>query len=48
MTAGLVREGVENDGPYIFTDLELEPMVDARFAASKQGFDHIRGRTPKR
>ncbi|WP_245452871.1 SDR family NAD(P)-dependent oxidoreductase [Bradyrhizobium sp. C9] len=44
----LVREGVENDWPYIFTDLEFEPMVDARFAAIKQGFDHIRGRNPKR
>ena len=44
----LVREGVENDWPYIFTDLEFEPIVDARFAAIKQGFDHIRGRTPKR
>jgi NAD(P)-dependent dehydrogenase (short-subunit alcohol dehydrogenase family) len=44
----LVREGVENDWPYIFTDLEFEPMVDARFAAIKQGFDNIRGRNPKR
>jgi NAD(P)-dependent dehydrogenase (short-subunit alcohol dehydrogenase family) len=44
----LVREGVEQDWPYIFTDLEFEPMVEARFAAIKQGFDHIRGRTPKR
>jgi NAD(P)-dependent dehydrogenase (short-subunit alcohol dehydrogenase family) len=44
----LVREGVEKDWPYIFTDLEFEPMIDARFAATKQGFDHIRGRTPKR
>lgn len=44
----LVREGVENDWAYIFTDLEFEPMVDARFAAIKQGFDQIRGRTPKR
>jgi NAD(P)-dependent dehydrogenase (short-subunit alcohol dehydrogenase family) len=44
----LVREGIEQDWPYIFTDLEFEPLVDARFAAIKQGFDHIRGRTPKR
>ncbi|WP_456856234.1 SDR family NAD(P)-dependent oxidoreductase [Bradyrhizobium sp. USDA 4501] len=44
----LVREGIENDWPYIFTDLEFEPLVDARFAAIKQGFDRIRGRTPKR
>src|SRR5689334_18882050 len=44
----LVREGVENDWPYIFTDLEFEPMIEARFAAIKEGFDHIRGRNPKR
>jgi NAD(P)-dependent dehydrogenase (short-subunit alcohol dehydrogenase family) len=44
----LVREGVEKDLPYIFTDLEFEPMIEARFAAIKQGFDHIRGRIPKR
>ncbi|MGY4480392.1 SDR family NAD(P)-dependent oxidoreductase [Bradyrhizobium sp. USDA 3364] len=44
----LVREGVENDWPYIFTDLEFEPVVEARFAAIRQGFDHIRGRDPKR
>lgn len=44
----LVREGIENDWPYIFTDLEFESVVDARFAAIKQGFDHIRGRDPKR
>ena len=44
----LVREGVENDWPYIFTDLEFEPVIEARFAAIKQGFDRIRGRTPNR
>ena len=44
----LVREGVEKDWPYIFTDLEFEPLVEARFAAIKQGFDNIRGRNPKR
>jgi NAD(P)-dependent dehydrogenase (short-subunit alcohol dehydrogenase family) len=44
----LVREGIEKDWPYIFTDLEFEPMIEARFAAIKQGFDHIRGRNPKR
>jgi hypothetical protein len=44
----LVREGVEKDWPYIFTDLEFEPLIEARFAAIKQGFDHIRGRNPKR
>jgi NAD(P)-dependent dehydrogenase (short-subunit alcohol dehydrogenase family) len=44
----LVREGIENDWPYIFTDNEFEPFVEARFAAIKQGFDRIRGRAPKR
>jgi NAD(P)-dependent dehydrogenase (short-subunit alcohol dehydrogenase family) len=44
----LVREGIENDWPYIFTDTEFEPAIDARFAAIKQGFDKIRGRTPRR
>jgi NAD(P)-dependent dehydrogenase (short-subunit alcohol dehydrogenase family) len=44
----LVREGVDNDWPYIFTDLEFEPMIEARFAAIKQGFDRIRGREPRR
>ncbi len=44
----LVREGIENDRPYIFTDNEFEPLVDERFAAIKQGFDRIRGREPRR
>jgi hypothetical protein len=44
----LVREGIENDWPYIFTDTEFEPMIEARFAAIKQGFDRIRGREPRR
>ena len=44
----LVREGIEADWPYIFTDLEFEPMIEARFAAIKQGFDRIRGRNPRR
>jgi NAD(P)-dependent dehydrogenase (short-subunit alcohol dehydrogenase family) len=44
----LVREGIENDWPYIFTDVEFEPLVEARFAAIKQGFDRIRRREPRR
>ena len=44
----LVREGIEDDWPYIFTDVEFEPVVDGRFAAIKQGFDRIRGREPRR
>ena len=44
----LVREGVENNWAYIFTDTEFEPMIEARFEAIKQGFDRIRGRKPKR
>ena len=43
----LVREGIENDWPYIFTDTEYEPKIDDRFAAIKQGFDRIRGRQPR-
>src|SRR5258706_11611667 len=44
----LVREGIENDWPYIFTDAEFEPAIDARFAAIKEGFDRVRKRTPRR
>jgi NAD(P)-dependent dehydrogenase (short-subunit alcohol dehydrogenase family) len=44
----LVREGVENNWAYIFTDTEFEPLIEARFDAIKQGFDRIRGRKPKR
>lgn len=43
----LVREAIEGDWPYIFTDTQFEPGVDARFAAIKAGFDAIRGRTPR-
>jgi NAD(P)-dependent dehydrogenase (short-subunit alcohol dehydrogenase family) len=44
----LVREGIENDWAYIFTDVdESEPRIDKRFAAIKQGFDRIRDRTPR-
>ena len=42
----LVREGIEGDWPYIFTDNEFEPVIDARFAMIKAGFDRIRDRTP--
>ena len=44
----LVREGVEKNWRYIFTDLEFEPMIEARFAAIKEGFDQIRDRQPRR
>ncbi len=44
----LVREGIEGDWPYIFTDLEFEPVIEARFAGIKQGFDRICGREPRR
>lgn len=44
----LVREGIEGDWPYIFTDNEFEPFIEARFAGIKDGFDRIRGRTPQR
>ena len=44
----LVREGIEANELYIFTDTEFEPMVEARFAEIKKGFDRIRGRKPRR
>jgi NAD(P)-dependent dehydrogenase (short-subunit alcohol dehydrogenase family) len=43
----LVREAIEGDWPYIFTDTQFEPGVDARFVAIKAGFDRIRDRTPR-
>lgn len=43
----LVREGIEEDWPYIFTDNMFESGVDERFAAIKAGFDRIRDRTPR-
>jgi NAD(P)-dependent dehydrogenase (short-subunit alcohol dehydrogenase family) len=42
----LVREGIEEDWPYIFTDNEFEPFIEARFSSVKAGFDRIRGRVP--
>lgn len=44
----LVREGIEGDWPYIFTDLEFEPLVNQRFANITAGFDRIRNRAPQR
>jgi NAD(P)-dependent dehydrogenase (short-subunit alcohol dehydrogenase family) len=44
----LVREGIENDWPYIFTDTEFERVIEGRFANIKQGFDRIRDRQPRR
>ena len=44
----LVREGVEKNWRYIFTDAEFEPVIEDRFAAIKEGFDQIRGREPRR
>jgi NAD(P)-dependent dehydrogenase (short-subunit alcohol dehydrogenase family) len=44
----LVREGIENDWPYIFTDCEFEPMIEARFAEIRRGFDRIRDRKARR
>ena len=44
----LVREGIENDWPYIFTDTEFEPIVEMRFARIREGFSRIRERIPKR
>ncbi len=44
----LVREAIEQNELYVFTDTEFEPMVDARFAGIKKAFDRIRGRVPRR
>ena len=43
----LVREGIEGDWPYIFTDTEFEPNIAERFANITAGFDRIRERTPQ-
>ncbi|MFN4023821.1 MAG: SDR family NAD(P)-dependent oxidoreductase [Hyphomonas sp.] len=43
----LVREAIENDWPHIFTDLQFEPLIEARFAMVREGFDRIRGRVPR-
>jgi len=43
----LVREGIENDWPYIFTDNEFEPAITARFQNIKAGFDRVRDREPR-
>jgi NAD(P)-dependent dehydrogenase (short-subunit alcohol dehydrogenase family) len=44
----LVREGIEKDWAYIFTDTEFEPFIEARFARIKAGFDQVRERQPRR
>ena len=44
----LVREGIEGDWDYIFTDTEFEPAIAERFANIKAGFDRIRDRVPAR
>jgi len=43
----LVREAIEGDWPHIFTDMQFEPHIEARFATIKEGFDRIRGRVPR-
>jgi NAD(P)-dependent dehydrogenase (short-subunit alcohol dehydrogenase family) len=44
----LVREGIKNDWPYIFTDCEFEPRIEARFTEIKRGFDRVRDRKLRR
>ena len=44
----LVREGIEQDWDYILTDMEFEPIVQARFNAIQAAYDRIRDRTPRR
>ena len=48
MSASWSAKASKRTGPTSSPTLEFEPLVDARFAAIKQGFDHIRGRKPKR
>ena len=43
----LVREGIEDNALYLFTDTEFEPLFDARVAEIKKGFDRIRSRKPR-
>lgn len=43
----LVREAIEDDVLYVFTDTEFEPLFDQRVAEIKKGFDRIRGRKPR-
>lgn len=43
----LVREGIEGNWDYIFTDTEFEPDIRARFAAIGAAFDRIRDRDPR-
>lgn len=40
----LVREAIEGDWPYIFTDTEYEPFLEYRFAEIRRGFERIRAR----
>lgn len=44
----LVREAIEADVLYVFTDTEFEPLFDQRVAGIKKAFDRIRARTPRR
>lgn len=44
----LVAEAIREDWPYIFTDTEFEPLIEARFGEIRRGFDRIRDRTPRR
>ncbi|HZZ87958.1 MAG TPA: SDR family NAD(P)-dependent oxidoreductase, partial [Caulobacteraceae bacterium] len=44
----LVREGIEGDWPYIFTDTSFERAVEARFARIREGFDRVRGLSAQR
>lgn len=43
----LVREAIEANELYIFTDNEFEPAIEARAAEIKKAFDRIRARKPR-
>ena len=44
----LTIEGIRKNWPYIFTDLQYEGVIEARFQAVREGFDKIRDRVPPR
>ena len=44
----LVREGIENDWPYIFTDAEFEPLIEAVSPRSSRDLTGFGRREPRR
>jgi hypothetical protein len=44
----LVVEAIESNWPYILTDTQFEPLLDARVGGIKAGLDKIRDRVARR